>query len=98
MLFARSIHFQVREENILADHPHGQFAIGGRSKSLSDRHSESLDLEKFVSNHQKITTTAKVSTEWAQKIVEKLYFRRILFELQSLAKQPKPIITVGIFR
>lgn len=45
-------------------------------------------------NHQKIATTAKVSTEWAEKIVQTLCYWGILFELQALAKQPKPIITV----
>ena len=45
-------------------------------------------------NHQMIAATARVSIEWAQKIVEKLCYWGILFELQALAKQPKPIITV----
>lgn len=45
-------------------------------------------------NHQKIATTAKVSTEWAEKIVQTLCYWGILFDLQALAKQPKPIITV----
>ncbi|MDA8378781.1 MAG: ABC transporter ATP-binding protein [Planctomycetia bacterium] len=42
----------------------------------------------------KIAATAKVSNEWAEKIVDKLCYWDILFELQALAKQPKPIITV----
>ena len=41
-----------------------------------------------------IAEKAGITTEWAQKIVEKLVYWRILFELQVLAKQPKPIITV----
>ena len=45
-------------------------------------------------SHQQIVTTAKVSTEWAKKIVNTLRRWDILFELQTLAKQPKPIITV----
>jgi hypothetical protein len=45
-------------------------------------------------NHQKIATSAKVSTEWAEKIVQTLCYWQILFDLQALAKQPKPIITV----
>ncbi len=45
-------------------------------------------------NRTKIAITAKVSTEWAKKIVERLCYWEILFELQALAKQPKPIITV----
>lgn len=45
-------------------------------------------------NYEKIATTAKISIEWAVKIVDKLCYWNILFELQVLAKQPKPIITV----
>jgi len=45
-------------------------------------------------NHQKIAETVSVSTEWAKRIVDKLCYWNILFELQALAKQPKPIITV----
>ena len=44
--------------------------------------------------HQQVATTAKISTEWAKKIVDTLCYWNILFELQVLAKQPKPIITV----
>ena len=45
-------------------------------------------------NNEKIAATAKISIEWAEKIVAKLCYWHILFELQALAKQPKPIITV----
>jgi hypothetical protein len=45
-------------------------------------------------NHTKIAATAKVSLEWAEKIGDKLCYWNKLFELQALAKQPKPIITV----
>ncbi|MDZ4817477.1 MAG: hypothetical protein SGJ20_00735 [Planctomycetota bacterium] len=45
-------------------------------------------------NWQKIATTGKVSNEWAEKIVNQLCYWNTLFELQALAKQPKPIITV----
>jgi hypothetical protein len=41
-----------------------------------------------------IATTARISADWAQKIVDKLCYWNVLFELQALAKQPKPIITV----
>ncbi|MFO1044496.1 MAG: AAA family ATPase [Planctomycetaceae bacterium] len=41
-----------------------------------------------------IATTAKISTDWAEKIVSKLCFWKTIFELQSLARPPKPIITV----
>lgn len=45
-------------------------------------------------NHRKIATKTEISIEWAEKIVDKLCYWNILFELQGLAKQPKPIITV----
>ena len=45
-------------------------------------------------NHQVISSTANISADWAQKIVEKLCYWNILFELQALSKPPKPIITV----
>ena len=45
-------------------------------------------------NHMVIAKTAKISNEWAEKIVQKLCYWNFLFELQALAKQPKPIITV----
>lgn len=41
-----------------------------------------------------IATRTKISTDWAQKIVDKLCYWNTLFELQVLAKQPKPVITV----
>jgi hypothetical protein len=45
-------------------------------------------------NVRKIAGAAKISTEWAEKIVEKMCYWSLLFDLQALAKQPKPIITV----
>jgi DNA repair ATPase RecN len=43
---------------------------------------------------EEISKIAGVSTEWAGKIVSKLCFWSSIFELQALAKQPKPTITV----
>jgi energy-coupling factor transporter ATP-binding protein EcfA2 len=48
-------------------------------------------LERAVAG---IATKTKISVEWAQKIVDKLCYWNILFDLQALAKQPKPVITV----
>ena len=45
-------------------------------------------------NHEKLAEMAMISVEWAEKIVSKLCYWNILFELQALSKQPKPIITV----
>jgi hypothetical protein len=41
-----------------------------------------------------IAATTQISFEWAEKIIEKLYFWNNIFDLQALAKQPKPVITV----
>ncbi len=41
-----------------------------------------------------IVTEVNLSEDWAQRLVDKLRNWRTLFELQILAKQPKPIITV----
>jgi hypothetical protein len=40
------------------------------------------------------TAGTQISFEWADKIVQQLCYWNILFDLQTLAKQPKPIITV----
>ena len=45
-------------------------------------------------NFSKLATTAKISTEQSQKIVNTLCYWGLIFELQALAKPPKPIITV----
>ena len=45
-------------------------------------------------NSPKIAMMTEISTEWATRVVEKLCYWHILFDLQALAKQPKPIITV----
>lgn len=59
--------------------------------SISPSELADLVLER---NSEKISTMGKISNEWAEKIVEKLCYWNILFELQVLAKPPKPIITV----
>lgn len=45
-------------------------------------------------NASAIAMRTKISNEWAEKIVNKLCYWGILFDLQVLAKQPKPVITV----
>ena len=54
------------------------------------------DLADLVLNRNaaKISSMAQISVDWASKIIEKLCYWNILFDLQALAKQPKPIITV----
>lgn len=41
-----------------------------------------------------IAQESGISEEWAAKIVDKLCYWNILFDLQALSKQPKPIISV----
>jgi DNA repair ATPase RecN/histidinol phosphatase-like PHP family hydrolase len=48
----------------------------------------------FNREHGKIAASAKITPQWAQTIVDKLCNWDTLYELQVLAKQPKPIITV----
>ena len=43
-------------------------------------------------NTERIAATAQISTDWAARIVEKLCFWETIFELQALAKQPKPVV------
>jgi predicted metal-dependent phosphoesterase TrpH len=45
-------------------------------------------------NAERIAATAQISTEWASRIVEKLCYWNTIFELQALAKQPKPVVVV----
>jgi hypothetical protein len=45
-------------------------------------------------DYEAIVTSAAISREWAERIVEKLCYWNILFDLQALAKQPRPVITV----
>lgn len=54
------------------------------------------ELADMVLSHesQKLAAAAKISIEWAKKIIDTLCYWNIIYELQSLAKPPKPIITV----
>lgn len=82
-------------EKFMQTKMHGTYLQDNVIESVCSRitPSELADLV-LARNHQTIATMAKVSTEWAEKIVEKVFRWDILFELQTLAKQPKPIITV----
>jgi hypothetical protein len=42
----------------------------------------------------RIASTAGISLDWAEQVVKRLSYWNFLFELQVLAKPPKPIITV----
>ena len=82
-------------EKFMQEKMHGTHLQDNTIKDVCSRitPSELADLV-LDRNHHKIAVTAKVSTEWAEKIVAKLCYWDILFDLQALAKQPKPIITV----
>jgi DNA repair ATPase RecN len=54
------------------------------------------DLAKWVLAREetKIASAAGISVEWSEEIINRLCYWTILFELEVLAKPPKPIITV----
>ena len=82
-------------ESFMQEKMHGTYLQNNVIENVCSRitPSELADLV-LERNHEKIATKAKISIEWAEKIVDKLCYWNILFELQALAKQPKPIITV----
>ena len=73
----------------------GTYLQGNLIESLCSRitPSELADLV-LQRNHEKIAAMTCISVDWAEKLVSKLCYWNILFELQVLAKQPKPTITV----
>jgi len=82
-------------ESFIQEEMHGTYLHDSVIASVCSRITPS-ELADLVLNqeHQKVATTARISTECAKKIVDKLRYWHILFKLQVLAKQPKPIITV----
>ena len=65
--------------------------IGNICRHITPSELADLILER---NRDVIAAVAQISPDWADKIIEKLCFWSTLFELQALAKQPKPVITV----
>ena len=82
-------------ESFIQEKMHGTYLQDNLIENLCSRitPSELADLV-LERNHEKIAMMAKISNEWAEKIVAKLCYWHIIFELQALAKQPKPILTV----
>jgi uncharacterized FlaG/YvyC family protein len=82
-------------EDFMKEKMHGTYlqdhVIGNVCSRITPSDLADLVLARDV---QTISTTAKVSIEWAEKIVSKLCYWGILFDLQALAKPPKPVITV----
>ena len=82
-------------ESFIQEKMHGTYLQDNLIENLCSRitPSELADLV-LECNCQKIATKTMISIEWARRIVDKLCYWNILFELQALAKQPKPTITV----
>jgi hypothetical protein len=82
-------------ESFIQEKMHGTYLqdnlIDNLCSSITPSELADLVLERDC---YKIVAKAKISIDWAEKIVAKLRYWNILFELQALAKQPKPIITV----
>jgi DNA repair ATPase RecN len=82
-------------ESFIQEKMQGTYIQGNLIESFC-RNITPSDLADFIldRNHNQIATKGGISTEWAHKIFDKLYYWGIIFELQALAKQPKPIIIV----
>ncbi|MBT3194051.1 MAG: PHP domain-containing protein [Verrucomicrobia bacterium] len=82
-------------ESFIQEKMQGTYLQGNLIESLCSRitPSELADLV-LQRNHEKIAAMTCISVDWAEKLVSKLCYWNILFELQVLAKQPKPTITV----
>ncbi|MFZ2655460.1 MAG: PHP domain-containing protein [Victivallales bacterium] len=82
-------------ESFLQEKMHGTHLQDNLIETICSRitPSEFADLV-LECNHEKISTVVGISSEWAKKIEEKLCYWNVIFDLQALAKQPKPIITV----
>jgi hypothetical protein len=82
-------------EEFLQEKMHGTYLQDDLIQRICGRMTPS-DLADWAleRNYQMIATTARISREWAEKVVDRICYWNTLFELQALAKQPKPIITV----
>ena len=82
-------------ESFIKEKMHGTYCqdnlIENLCSSITPAELADLVLER---NFQKIAARTQIATDWAEKIVNQLCYWNILFDLQALAKQPKPIITV----
>ncbi|WP_295438505.1 TrlF family AAA-like ATPase [uncultured Thiodictyon sp.] len=82
-------------ESFMQDKMHGTYFSDSLIESVCSRIAPSEFADLILDRKcQEIAERTKISMEWAEKIVDKLCYWRILFELQVLAKHPKPIITV----
>ena len=85
----------IEFESLIKETMHGTYLQDNLIENLC-RHITPSELADLVLKRDcsNIAAKAKISSEWAEKIVTKLFYWNILFDLQALAKQPKPIITV----
>ena len=80
-------------ESFMREKMHGTHLQDNQIQNLCNRITPSELADAVLErNHEKLA--AIISAEWAARIIEKLCYWDILFDLQALAKQPKPIITV----
>jgi len=82
-------------ESFMREKMHGTYLQDNLIQELCS-HITPSDLADWVMerNSKKIAEAANISIEWSGKIIDKLCYWNMLFDLQVLAKQPKPIITV----
>ena len=79
----------------MQDKMHGTYLQENLIETLCSRITPSeladLILER---NTEGIAASVQITSDWAVRIVEKLCYWPIIFELQALAKQPKPVVLV----
>ncbi len=82
-------------ESYLKQELHGTYVQDSVIENIC-RKTTPAELADWVLNRKvsELTKQASITQEWSQKIVEKLCYWHIIFELQALSKPPKPIITV----
>jgi DNA repair ATPase RecN len=82
-------------EEFLQGQMHGTYLQDDAIAGICRRTNPS-DLANWILNQdiQALVKQAKISSEWAASLVNKLCYWHILFDLQALAKPPKPVITV----
>jgi hypothetical protein len=74
---------------------HGTYFQDDAARQLCERVSPG-DLAGWVldRDHEEIAKATGLGMPWPERIVDKLCYWNILFELEVLSKQPKPVITV----
>jgi len=85
----------VEFETFLQEKTTGIYLQDNLIQNICSRISPS-DLADWVldRDYDQIVANANISRDWAEKIVDKLCYWNTIFDMQSLAKHPKPIITV----